>query len=116
MTICCRRAILESCRRPAIPYLGMYLTDLTLIHHGSRDFLDEDEPRESTQRVTNFAKCRKLYDICHIVELFQADGYEYTEDEDAAAVLGDLEHHSSDDLYDISLHVEPRGAVMEDLT
>ena len=32
-----------------IPYLGMYLTDLTLIHHGSRDFLDDDIPPDGQE-------------------------------------------------------------------
>lgn len=115
------RAALQTCGRPAIPYLGMYLTDITLVHLGNNDFLNpgeksKDELIIDENSIVNFAKMRMLYNICKVIDLFQKDSYDGELDQSIAEFLGSFEYRTTDELFEISLHVEPRDAAIEDLS
>jgi Rap guanine nucleotide exchange factor 1 len=106
------RAVLRTTSRSTIPYLGMYLTDVTLVHNGNPDFVDGDK-----KTLVNFNKCRKLYEIVRAVVQFQREIAKHSEglldDEAVSRVLGDLEGMSSETLYELSRHVEPPAPTQE---
>jgi len=114
------RSALETCRRPAIPYLGMYLSDITLIHHGNRDYVepsavDEEVPMQDQEPIVNFAKMRKVHDVIHNIQFFQEQGHNLASDSIVEAMLGDFEHEDADRLFEISLYAEPRDASIDDI-
>lgn len=55
------RAALASCQPPVMPYLVIYLRDLTLIEEGSPDFIEGS--------LINFAKRSKVGDIIEEVPI-----------------------------------------------
>lgn len=61
------RAALASCQPPIMPYLVIYLRDLTLIEEGSPDFIEGS--------LINFAKRAKVGDIIEEIRMYQQRGY-----------------------------------------
>uniref|UniRef100_A0A8C0NWZ6 Ras protein specific guanine nucleotide releasing factor 2 n=1 Tax=Canis lupus familiaris TaxID=9615 RepID=A0A8C0NWZ6_CANLF len=59
------RETLKNCNPPAVPYLGMYLTDLAFIEEGTPNFTEEG--------LVNFSKMRMVGDnfIVHLMQRFQ---------------------------------------------
>eukprot|EP00013_Stygamoeba_regulata_P005514 CAMPEP_0177637074 /NCGR_PEP_ID=MMETSP0447-20121125/4778_1 /TAXON_ID=0 /ORGANISM="Stygamoeba regulata, Strain BSH-02190019" /LENGTH=1732 /DNA_ID=CAMNT_0019138979 /DNA_START=143 /DNA_END=5342 /DNA_ORIENTATION=+ len=101
------RRQLQKCLPPAIPYLGVYLTDLTFIGDGNPDMLPG-------QRI-NFVKHRYVWNIVSTVEKFQTEGYVFNRVEVIHAFLKEQACLSEKDLYDLSLKREPRGAARGDI-
>lgn len=93
-----------TCTPPIIPYLGMYLTDLTFTGDGNKDFLDEDK------RIIHFAKRTMLCDTIRQVQQFQQQPYNLTpvmyiqELMDTCVVL------DQNEAYALSIEILPRGA------
>ena len=61
------RGALASCHPPVLPYLVIYLRDLTLIEEGNPDFIDGG--------LINFAKRAKLAEIIEEIRMYQQRGY-----------------------------------------
>ncbi|CAF1169569.1 unnamed protein product [Adineta ricciae] len=55
-----------------IPYLGLYFSDLTYIDSGRSNYINIDEKDESSQRLINFEKHRKEFEILAQIKLFQS--------------------------------------------
>uniref|UniRef100_A0A8D0NZV5 Ras protein specific guanine nucleotide releasing factor 2 n=1 Tax=Sus scrofa TaxID=9823 RepID=A0A8D0NZV5_PIG len=72
------RETLKNCNPPAVPYLGMYLTDLAFIEEGTPNFTEEG--------LVNFSKMRMVTQYLL----------------DKALIIDE------DTLYDLSLKIEPR--------
>ncbi|KAJ3042258.1 hypothetical protein HDV00_007624 [Rhizophlyctis rosea] len=98
------RKVLKDLQPPAIPFLGVYLTDLTFIELGNPDFLPDSH-------FINFEKRRKVYTVIKDIQSFQRTAYSIT------PVQGILDFYQglrmdqlkdADALYDLSLVVEPR--------
>jgi len=66
------REILSNVQPPCIPYLGIYLTDLTFMDDGSPNFLPS--PKEGKDLI-NFAKRRVIAGVITQVQTFQLSGY-----------------------------------------
>ena len=54
-----------------VPYLGWYFSDLTYIDSGRSNYINIDEKDESSQKLINFEKHRKEFEILAQIKLFQ---------------------------------------------
>jgi len=105
------RQTLQSCTTAAVPYLGMYLTDLTFIADGNPDF----NKTPDGQQLINFRKYNYIYNVLAEIQVYQSQSYPIEPKEPLATYLRYLPHLSDDVLYKMSLQREPRGATIKDL-
>lgn len=97
------RDALHRCDPPCIPYLGIYLSDLTFIDEGTPNFTDSG--------LLNFAKMRMIAHVIREVRQFQQTPYKIEPIHKAGAYLLDPSLRLSDDeLYQRSLVIEPRSS------
>uniref|UniRef100_A0A8D1XZK8 Ras protein specific guanine nucleotide releasing factor 2 n=1 Tax=Sus scrofa TaxID=9823 RepID=A0A8D1XZK8_PIG len=61
------RETLKNCNPPAVPYLGMYLTDLAFIEEGTPNFTEEG--------LVNFSKMRMISHIIREIRQFQQTSF-----------------------------------------
>ena len=64
------RKFMKSCQFPALPFLGVYLTDLTFLELGNPDFLPNSD-------CINFSKRRKVYRLVEEIKKFQKTPFSY---------------------------------------
>ncbi|KAJ6238613.1 ras guanine nucleotide exchange factor i-related [Anaeramoeba flamelloides] len=101
------RQMLEECELPAIPYLGVYLTDLTFISDGSPDTIDG---------LINFSKRKLLFNVIKKIKKFQSVSYNFIEIYQITKLLKKrLSTATEKSLYLISVKHEPRGVQRSDL-
>jgi len=97
----------------AIPYLGMYLSDLTFMEDGN-----PDEVERSGKKVINFQKHFMIFKTIHQLLRFQTSA-EYLKNlkkaEPTYTFLYELPTLDENVLYAISLEREPRGAAAKDV-
>lgn len=84
---------------PLVPYLGVYLTDLTFIEDGNQNFLDG---------LINFKKRQMVYKIIADIQLYQQDKYDISPNPNILSFLSKLDFKDENDLYKLSLIREPR--------
>ena len=93
---------------PCIPYLGVYLTDLT--------FLDDANPNTLGNGAINFEKRRKLVNLIEEVHQYQQEPYHFIqvkgiqEELKKAMKEGVGGGFTEQDLFNFSLIVEPKGS------
>ena len=97
------RDIVARASPPFIPYLGLYLSDLTFIEDGNPDTLAEGA-------YVNFEKCamvaRVIQDLCK----HQLVPYNFRRVDIIAQWMDAWEAPSEKECFDLSLRVEPRGS------
>lgn len=100
------RELLHSINPPLVPFLGVYLTDLTFIDDGNPDQL-KDSPN-----LINFSKRAKTADVVRDIQQYQALPYHLTVVPDIQAyVKKELETVLKvEDLFEQSMKLEPRVA------
>ena len=86
---------------PAMPYVGVYLSDLTFIGDGNPDRVDG---------LINFQKRELEYRIIADVKAYQQTKYNFTKLEPIYTFLSQLPYFEEKVLYDLSLKYEPRNA------
>ncbi|RKP02606.1 hypothetical protein CXG81DRAFT_10590 [Caulochytrium protostelioides] len=96
------RKTLKEMTPPAIPFLGVYLTDLTFIELGNTDFLPDGG-------YINFEKRRKVAHIIRSIQSYQLHPYHFM----PVIAIQEFIHGlhatmSEDEMYEKSLQVEPR--------
>ncbi|RKP13932.1 ras guanine nucleotide exchange factor domain-containing protein [Piptocephalis cylindrospora] len=98
------REILHSVNPPCVPFVGVYLTDLTFIEDGNPDVL-RDQPH-----LINFSKRAKTADVIREMQQFQAQPYALRAIPEVQGFLKKHLESSGDDTsqYDRSLQMEPR--------
>jgi RasGEF domain/RasGEF N-terminal motif len=101
---CDYREKLHSIKPPCVPYIGVYLTDLTFIEDGYPDFTHNGE-------LINFKKRLKLASVIEELQQYQKDDYTVTITEVSAIQhwIGFLEGVPDDQAYQHSMKVEPRN-------
>uniref|UniRef100_A0A8D2N709 Ras protein specific guanine nucleotide releasing factor 2 n=1 Tax=Zonotrichia albicollis TaxID=44394 RepID=A0A8D2N709_ZONAL len=90
-----------NCNPPAVPYLGMYLTDLAFIEEGTPNFTEEG--------LVNFSKMRMISHIIREIRQFQQTSYRIEHQPKVTHYLLDKTLIMDEDtLYELSLKIEPR--------
>jgi len=96
------QAIRESLKTrtpPVIPYLGIYLADLTFIEDGNSDFTDE---------LINFRKSELLYGVIADIQQYQQTDYTIGFDPELMNLIQDLPFNSENELIKLSYKREPK--------
>ncbi|XP_072402937.1 ras-specific guanine nucleotide-releasing factor 1-like isoform X1 [Diabrotica undecimpunctata] len=95
------RDALHRCDPPCIPYLGMYLTDLS--------FIEEGTPNFTSDGLLNFSKMRMIAHVIREIRHFQQTPYNIELIQKVANYLLDTSLIMDDEeLYNTSLELEPR--------
>lgn len=61
-----------------VPYLGLYLSDLTYIDSANPSTITIETNENSTEKLINFEKHRKEFEILAQIKLFQSAANAYT--------------------------------------
>eukprot|EP01092_Planopodium_desertum_P015494 TRINITY_DN8241_c0_g1_i1.p1 TRINITY_DN8241_c0_g1~~TRINITY_DN8241_c0_g1_i1.p1 ORF type:complete len:121 (+),score=12.91 TRINITY_DN8241_c0_g1_i1:34-363(+) len=93
------RAAIENSEVPAVPYVGIFLTDLVYIDEGNKDFIGDK---------INFKKQELVFGVLKKMRVFQARGYDYVRLEPLARLLTHVPFHKAKEAYEISLLIQPR--------
>lgn len=94
------RNVLKTESSPAIPYLGMYLTDLTFIEDGNPDMLQGG--------LINFAKRRRIAGVIREIQQYQNAPYHLEVVKPIFDWLKDIEGLDDAQAYALSLAAEPK--------
>ncbi|XP_041368344.1 ras-specific guanine nucleotide-releasing factor 2-like isoform X7 [Gigantopelta aegis] len=95
------RDALHRCDPPCIPYLGMYLTDLSFIEEGTPNFTEE--------RLVNFSKMRMVAHVIREIKLFQQTSYKIEHHPRVTSYLLDTSRLLDEEqTYRASLDIEPK--------
>jgi son of sevenless-like protein len=101
------REALRTASPPCVPFLGCYLKDFIFIEQGNPTKL------EQYPNFVNFSKFNKMAEIIREIQKYQQFVYSFTPVPEIQLFLtrGFEDSISEDKLYDLSLALEPRGAV-----
>ncbi|KAH3767267.1 Ras guanine nucleotide exchange factor [Pelomyxa schiedti] len=98
------RSTISSCTPPCIPYIGIYLIDLTFIEEGNPDTVDG---------LINFEKRKLIYKAIDVVQQYQEVGYNLSP---VKGVIPEVGFVPEEQMFNMSLQVEPRGASFKDIS
>lgn len=87
---------------PCVPYLGIYLSDLTFIDEGNLDFLSQND------NLINFEKRVLTAKIVMKVQKFQKVPYIFQPVKEIQSYLTNLDFLDEKETYSLSLLAEPR--------
>lgn len=98
------RLLIHSINPPCIPFLGIYLQDLTFIEDGNPNFL------KTSKDLINFAKRAKTAEVIREMQQYQTMGYQFRIVEEIQTFIMENLHSSRDEdqLYRESLKLEPK--------
>ncbi|KAI7893884.1 ras guanine nucleotide exchange factor domain-containing protein [Mucor mucedo] len=98
------REIIHNVNPPCIPFLGIYLQDLTFIEDGNSNYL------KKTNSLINFAKRMKTAEVIRDLQQYQSTHYMLTAVPDIQEFIKTHLHSSreEEELYNLSLKLEPR--------
>jgi len=86
---------------PVIPYIGVFLSDLTFMEDGNPD---------NVGGLINFFKRRIIATVVRSVEQMQKTGYQFAALPDVQKLLKNMPTLDDEQLYERSLQLEPRNA------
>lgn len=119
------REVLSSVTPPCIPYLGMYLTGLTLSPSPFIDltFIDEGNPNTlmspKGKDLINFHKRRLVYNVIASIQQLQQTAYNLQPVHQIAVLFRPSRMRQSrmdeKEMWNMSLQREPRGATLQSL-
>jgi hypothetical protein len=98
------RQLLHSINPPCIPFLGVYLTDLTMIETGNSDNLKEGP------NLINFQKRYLVAQVINELRRYQCTPYNLTVVDSIACWIKERPVQDQQEIYDTSLALEPRQA------
>lgn len=88
---------------PSVPYIGVYLTDLTFIEDGNPDFVGDEET------LINFVKRRMIAAVLREVQQYQHTPYNFEVVPWIREMILEDSGLEENECYDVSLKFEPRG-------
>ncbi|KAM4662778.1 rap guanine nucleotide exchange factor 1 isoform 7-T7 [Discoglossus pictus] len=95
------RAALSEVEPPCIPYLGLILQDLTFVHLGNPDHIDNK---------VNFSKRWQQFNILDSMRRFQQVHYEIRRNDEIISFFNDFSDHLAEEaLWELSLKIKPRN-------
>jgi len=94
------RTAIRSVKPPCIPYIGLYLTDLTFIEDGNPKYIDG---------LINFEKCRFFANVIRDMQIYQNQRYPLEKCEELYKMLKEIKHLSENEMYEESLKKEERS-------
>jgi len=100
-----RTTLKEIHESPAIPYIGVYLTDLTFIEDGNPE----------SANFINFRKRELVSRILQEIQDFKLLSYNFETIEPLRTYLIELPFMDEDSLYKLSLQREPRNSTIKDI-
>jgi len=95
------RGRVHSAVGPCLPYLGVYLSDLTFIDEGNLDLLKDTQ-------LINFEKRSMIAKVITEIQLFQQQPYCFRPVQLLQRYLSNLKCISESEAYRLSLQFEPR--------
>ncbi|KAI9258259.1 ras guanine nucleotide exchange factor domain-containing protein [Sporodiniella umbellata] len=106
------RALIHSINPPCIPFLGIYLQDLTFIEDGNPNELKKNK------EMINFAKRAKTAEVIREIQQYQSSLYQLKTVEEIQEFIKSnlLSTRDEDQLYSESLKIEPREREDEKIT
>ncbi|RWS12285.1 rap guanine nucleotide exchange factor 1-like protein [Dinothrombium tinctorium] len=97
-----RQALAET-QPPCIPYIGLILQDLTFVHIGNNDYLNDGS--------INFAKRWQIFNILDQMRRFRDSHYPFKRNEQVISYFGDFENYINEEaIWQISETIKPRGS------
>lgn len=102
------RAALKVSVLPAVPYVGRFLTDATFVKLGNPDTVEC--PGATGSKLVNFSKYDRLYSVCAGVRRFQRERYPFVSQPSVRTFLGEFEHQTPEEHYQLSQFLEPTVA------
>mmetsp|Transcript_22798 Transcript_22798/g.25377 ORF Transcript_22798/g.25377 Transcript_22798/m.25377 type:complete len:438 (+) Transcript_22798:46-1359(+) len=100
------REFVKQLQLPIVPYLGVYLTDLTFIEDGNPDMIGG---------LINWKKPQLIYRVIREIARFQRGYYTFTVDDNLMRSLSQLIFLDEQELYSKSLVLEPRGCLRKNI-
>lgn len=97
------RESLRTVSPPSIPYLGLFLTDLTFIEDGLPDFLDDEKT------IVNMVKRGQCSQIIKDIQLYQQTPYLLQPVPNVGEFLQQLSPPTNEQVYDMSLVIKARS-------
>ncbi|XP_026324252.1 guanine nucleotide-releasing factor 2 isoform X11 [Hyposmocoma kahamanoa] len=96
------RLALAETQPPCIPYIGLVLQDLTFVHIGNPDLLQDG--------VINFTKRWQQYHIMENMKRFHKEQYKFKKNERIQAMFNDFDDVLSEEaMWQVSESIKPRG-------
>ena len=97
------RSHIKQCLPPVVPFIGLYLKDLTFLEDGNNTFLQNG--------LINMDKCYMITNIIQSIQQYQKIGFdlEYAELPVFQEWLSNIELVDQNYIYERSLEVEPRN-------
>jgi hypothetical protein len=78
---------------------GIFLTDLTFIEEGNKNFINN---------LINFEKKRKIANVIHNLRIYQNSEYKYLKIEGFRNIVSKFSFYDSQSLFLLSLKIEPK--------
>ena len=89
-----------------IPYVGVYLTQLTFFYDGNKDYIDG---------LVNYSKCAGIYQLVNKILSFQMKQFNFPVIDQVHKKIADLRPWDSATLSAQSMIIEPKDMTIEDL-
>jgi len=93
------RKRIKNVKPPAMPYIGIYLTDLT--------FIEDGNPKYVNGKI-NFVKCKCFAGVIRDMQTYQNTKYEFSAAKELYDLLIAVKPHTEDEMFKASLEIEPK--------
>jgi hypothetical protein len=90
---------IKNVKPPAMPYIGIYLTDLT--------FIEDGNPKYVGGKI-NFVKCKCFAGVIRDLQTYQNTAYQYAKAPELFDMLTGMTPFADDEMYKASLEIEPK--------